>query len=1392
MPVLTGQSTFAKMLSSAAGNVTTLCHIMNTAGCCAQSFFDITNSLLTMTCHALTAQTLGDMVTQCPSPLPPACPKTQVPNFSPPTGCPIASGITIPAAADDCGIPPGMCPQNACQWICAVVTDDPPALVPGTLPAVPATSPGSADASLESCAADVVASDDMVGPQCAAAGPQLRQLTAMLALSPQLFTEADQEVLTLLCTPGQVGPGSSSCVSQLAGQFGAYADALLNTTATSSEAVSDACSATLAPNLAPLSSVLGAAMCVSAKGDAPGSCAYKVASALQPFGVMDALFGTGSADAAAAVTQAAPAVCEALRPTGCCGLSFIESAFAAAQMTCRFDVAQALTALAASCDPPLAPPCEGFAVPSYDAPAANCTAVQWPAQGCPVPLTGQTCPATACQLACAAVRPAQGASSAAWSSGAPSQGEPVAAAAYVTACLEDAAGAPFTPGCSATYGDAQALVSLVVNAPTAFGTADTAVLEQLCSPQDGNYPCVSQLAAMAGAFFTQVGSPQGGDLSTCDTHLAPNIEPLASMGLQFACLNSNTHAATWCLPAAAQALGAGNLSALLRLSDATDVGASVTAAQINASAPAVCASLVASSAGCCGASMFTGLSAAYSALCRDDLATAITALAATCAAPPYQLTSAVCPSFTPAAIKAPPKGCTLGVDLHPTTCNIAPGTCPASACQLLCAVGANDPPAGSPTLVASLQASSGSSSKWVLPPMPAGSDGTAAWPDGTDVSGASATTSASSPPPPPPQVEVTAPSSNASTVSTWSLALNWDDSPPAPSDSSEYDSASNERPDNDSDSSSSADTQAAGATSLSEPPPPPSHWTSESDYGGLLMAATNITTTAAKNPNAAAQYLTRCVNAAPKGKPLSAKCTAGYQHLEQLLGTLAKSPGNFSDGDASQLASMCASSPASSPGKVIPSCVAQYANSFGAYMEGLPATALGADLATYQSDVLPPPAPGAPPGSGAASCSADMYPWLGQELARVAGALACTTQDGIAENDDSTAGGAPLCLPIVANALAAVDMWGMGAFANPGALDPKAFCAALSASGCCGAAAANAALNVLGASCMPQTKALATLVAQCKLPPACPSYSPPDGLLTSPVQPAPHCKPLSLPASGECAGVQKQEACPSTPCQFLCAVVTLDPPQRQQTVGPVQQAAAAAAQQRLARTAGATCDAMAVAVAMALGVTLLVCRRRAPHVAVQGAPPNPWVAAAASAARGVALAAAVVGAGANACMLPAAHLCTPTGLLSLSLPLRAAGVVLAYVGLGCFVSAASVMATADANTLVRTGPYALCRHPQLACSAAIGVGIVLATRSGLALPGVAALWLMGAASALVEEERHLGLAFGAKWDAYVATTPAVVPRLLGPAPPQPGSPAMHSVSPGGANQPFSGPARLML
>jgi protein-S-isoprenylcysteine O-methyltransferase Ste14 len=217
---------------------------------------------------------------------------------------------------------------------------------------------------------------------------------------------------------------------------------------------------------------------------------------------------------------------------------------------------------------------------------------------------------------------------------------------------------------------------------------------------------------------------------------------------------------------------------------------------------------------------------------------------------------------------------------------------------------------------------------------------------------------------------------------------------------------------------------------------------------------------------------------------------------------------------------------------------------------------------------------------------------------------------------------------------------------------------------------------------------------------------------------------------------------------------------------------------------------MAVAVVLALAVTLFVSRRRTPNVAVQGVPPSPVVAAAAHAAKVIAILCAIAGAGANACMLRSVHLCTATGTLPLPLPVRAAGIVLAYLGLAGFVLAASAITAADSNTLVRAGPYGVCRHPQLACGAAIGVGVVLATRSGLAVPGVAALWLMGAATALVEEERHLALAFGAKWDAYVQTTPALVPRLFGAAP-QPGSPAMHAMKDGAAT--FApGPARMVL
>ena len=1405
------------MLSGAVGNSSALCQVFTDAGCCSASFFQGATAVLGMTCHALTAQTVNDMVSQCPKPLPAACPHYSPANFKPPSGCPIANGITIPAAQDDCGIPPGTCPQNACQWICAVTTDDPPAGVSASaLPALPPGSLGAGDAALATCASQATGEGDLEAG-CASAGAQLRELVAVLSLSPELFTGTDANALQHLCTPQ--GTSGSSCVTQLATRFGAYADILMTSSTSSASSSSSAasCDASLAPNLAPLSQMLLDAMCLAAPQQPAGSCAPLVASALAPTTLLQSLFASQQTNASAIIAQA-PAICAALQSTGCCGTAFLEAAFASAQMTCRPDLAQALSSVASSCEPSLSPPCSTFSIPSYDVTSGDCAPVAWPSHGCGVQLNG-ACPSTPCELACAAARPAAAATAAAWPV-APGQGEPVAAAAYLTACLEASAGAPFTPACAATYADSQALLSLALNAPQQFGADDTAVLQQLCTPRSGAYPCMSQLATMAGDFFAQVGEPSPAQtFTTCDTHLGPNVEALTSMALQFACLtNSATNAplpsdaadnVAWCLPAAAYGLSAGGLSGLLRASQFQ----TVTPAQVAAAAPAVCAGLAAANAGCCAASLFKALSISYTALCASDLADAVDSLAATCSAPPYQLTPNTCPAFAAVNIRTPPSGCSLGVDFAPTTCGLAPASCPSSPCQLLCAVATNDPPANSSALIAGIQASLPTpgtpiaAAAWnfntglgpvaspvalapaastspapevsITAPIAAAAPVTAALPAAAvaaapaaaaAVASSTAASAVAVPSLPPAAAslsasvasDVTSPSSAAANASTWSTATTWMYSAPAPTPAP------------------SAAPPPRAASPPSGTPPPAIRAVPAAAGGSMALAATAVVRAAAPPETAgssagsgvppppaaanragdAAQYLTTCLNAAPTGRALSARCTSEYQVLEQLLGTLAHAPAAFSNGNAHQLASLCAASNSSLAGKVIPSCVSQYRASAAAYMADLPNAARTADWRASHMANAPPPAPGAPKGSGEAACEAALGPQTASALLAVAGALMCAS-------DDVTGS---MCLPVLASALSGAGLWSRHLVSNPGGLDQGTFCAALQGTGCCALAAANAVSNMLGATCHPQVRALQSLFAACQpqLPPACSSYTPPAGLLEHPLAPSRDCQPVTLPLSGECRGVQKQ-ACPATSCQLLCAIATLDPPPdapgvTSRSTSQAQNAAARAAQQRLSGTAGAACDALSIAMAAALALAHFAYRRREPALSSARETPSAAVAAGVAAARGVAAAAAVAGVAATACVLPGWGLCSSVGTLPLPLPLRAAGVALGYVSLACYVSAAAAVAAAQPATLLRDGFYDRCRHPQLVAALGVGAGVVLATRSGLAVPGIAALWLMAAASALGEEERELQATFGSKWEAWKATTPALLPRLRGQRP----------------------------
>jgi protein-S-isoprenylcysteine O-methyltransferase Ste14 len=85
--------------------------------------------------------------------------------------------------------------------------------------------------------------------------------------------------------------------------------------------------------------------------------------------------------------------------------------------------------------------------------------------------------------------------------------------------------------------------------------------------------------------------------------------------------------------------------------------------------------------------------------------------------------------------------------------------------------------------------------------------------------------------------------------------------------------------------------------------------------------------------------------------------------------------------------------------------------------------------------------------------------------------------------------------------------------------------------------------------------------------------------------------------------------------------------------------------------------------------------------------------------------------------------------------------------------------------LVRTGPYATCRHPLYSLSFVGAVGLAVASRSlTLGLVTIAAVaWLLRRAAHA--EEAQLAARFPAEWPAFVATTPRWLPRLANYQPP---------------------------
>jgi len=426
------------------------------------------------------------------------------------------------------------------------------------------------------------------------------------------------------------------------------------------------------------------------------------------------------------------------------------------------------------------------------------------------------------------------------------------------------------------------------------------------------------------------------------------------------------------------------------------------------------------------------------------------------------------------------------------------------------------------------------------------------------------------------------------------------------------------------------------------------------------------------------------------------------------------------------------------------------------------------------------------------ACAAALSPPSAAGLLGTAGALLC------AAGEAGSMPSPPLCAPLVAKALHRGGLLSLSALAP--ALNASAACAALQPTGCCGAAALAAAHAAAAATCHSALAAqLSALAASCALPPACPSFQPPN--LPKPPN---NCTPFWLPPAHHCADIAAA-SCPATACQLLCAIGALDPPpaapqpptgvgmkgpQAHRTGGGVGEhgkvvnRAAATARAHLAARANAFCSALTFGLAGGMLLTRYLYRRRG--VAVAASREEGAAEAVERALPGACVGAALVAAACDACFAPDYGLCVRgPGSAHFRLPLlaRTAAVALGYAAWGLYLLACARIAAAQAAgppllqgavpaALVTEGPYALSRHPQrLGVTAFLGA-FVLASGAGLALPPLAllaALQWRGVAA----EEAELAAAHGAKWGAYAARTPLVPGWRGGAVSAPPPTPAGH-------------------
>jgi hypothetical protein len=510
-------------------------------------------------------------------------------------------------------------------------------------------------------------------PQCVGSYADLQQLVLMLLTQPQLLGAADLSVLQGFCQQTSY----STCLNQLNSQVVAFLQHAAAPTKT-------ACDVALGPNVPALLQLLSNFLClVSGRGE---SCPQVLAIALQDLGLLD--MATGRAPFVAKdVFQ--PTTCAVLNASGCCGAAFLEVAYAASQMACHSEQASAAQMLASQCTG-IVPPCPAFAVPAYES-VADCRGAELP-KTCSTP--EGSCPDSPCELLCAIVTNEPPSEPAALSAAAQiavvanstRDVSPVAAATYLTTCLEIGAGQPLPPQCATTYADLETLIPLALNAPSTniFGAGDAAILSGLCAEgSDGQMSCMQlQLEAL----LAWVGAMPQPASTVCDAVLGPNVPGLAIYATYFACLSNAEE--QMCLPAIGGALAAAGLGPTLRS------GAPLNIADVDPST--FCPALGAT--GCCAGAFIQVLQAYYSMTCQSSAAAQLTGLLAACDGVPDACANFQLPEITP------PASCPAQITGPPQECAFTAGECPQTPCELLCAVATLQRPAPVPAALAAVAA----------------------------------------------------------------------------------------------------------------------------------------------------------------------------------------------------------------------------------------------------------------------------------------------------------------------------------------------------------------------------------------------------------------------------------------------------------------------------------------------------------------------------------------------------------------------------------------------------------------------------------------------------------------------------------------------------------------